>query len=574
MARKVFISVLGTGLYSECVYKMGDFQSDATRFIQQATLQMLTQQKVGGEWTKDDQIYIVLTEKAKADNWEVPNDTRHNPKTGKEEPYIGLKSVLEQMQLPTPIEVISIPDGNNEDEIWTIFDRIYKKLNTEDRLYLDLTHAFRYIPMLLLVLVNYSKFLNLTKVEQITYGNWENRDRSQKPEVALIIDITPLAVLQDWTNAAADYIEHGDAEQLYSLAQDKLYFSLRNPDDNRNAAQVLNNLCRNINAYCDSLSFNRGMSIINGKEGIQIMSYLEQADSKIIVPLQPLFEKIRTSVEQCAKDNPANMIYAAGICAKHKNYQQAITLLREGIISIICSRHNIKQDDSKKRELVVTAILKHLSSENSNTSDENSTKLTQEEIDKIISDVYPDSLLTADSAGILFDILDYRNDFNHAGMRSNRKRVSTMKENIQDLISRSRVFLEEEYAQENPNLPHLLINLSNHPYEKWSEEQKDAAKEYGEVRDMPFPAIDPDDDADQIREIADKYIAEIIKLNAKFAVIVHLMGEMSFVVYAVSRLSELGIRCICSTSERDTEDLGGGEKKVTFRFKRFRDYDC
>ena len=122
--------------------------------------------------------------------------------------------------------------------------------------------------------------------------------------------------------------------------------------------------------------------------------------------------------------------------------------------------------------------------------------------------------------------------------------------------------------------PTLLLNLSNHPYEKWSEEQKDAAKEYGEVRDMPFPAIDPDDDADQIREIADKYIAEIIKLNAKFAVIVHLMGEMSFVVYAVSRLSELGIRCICSTSERDTEDLGGGEKKVTFRFKRFRDYDC
>lgn len=59
MARKVFISVLGTGSYKECIYALGDTQYDKTRFIQKATLQMLD---VKEQWTEDDHIYIVMTD--------------------------------------------------------------------------------------------------------------------------------------------------------------------------------------------------------------------------------------------------------------------------------------------------------------------------------------------------------------------------------------------------------------------------------------------------------------------------------------------------------------------------------
>lgn len=575
MARKVFISVLGTGFYVECVYKMGEFTSDTTRFIQRATLQTLTQQNVGGEWTKNDQIYIVLTEKAKADNWEVSSGTRHNPKTGKEETYIGLKSVLERMSLPTPIRTIDIPDGNNEKELWEIFDKIYTVLEDGDELYFDLTHGFRYLPMLVLVLGNYAKFLKHTEVKSITYGSYEARDT--KTNIAPIIDITPLAALQDWTNAAADYLEHGDAEELYSLAQDKLYYFLRNPSENSLKAQILNNLCRNINNYCNNLSFCRGIPIVAGKECVQIKSLIEKATSDFIVPLHPLFNEIQQSVNECAKNSSANMIHAAELCAKQGNYQQAVTFLREGIISIICSRHGIDLKDHDRREIVKEAVLKHLHKDTAEKKKKENTQkkeLTYQEREDIIASVNQDSLLTNDTAQLFYDILDYRNDFNHAGMRSNNKKAFSMQEAIWNLISRSKVFLEGSQQHEFQSHPFLLINLSNHPYENWSVEQKEAAKEYGEVRDMPFPAINPDDDTEQIRERADEYISKIIKLNAEYAVTVHLMGEMSFVVYAVSRLSERGIRCICSTSERDTEDLGGGEKKVTFRFKRFRDYDC
>lgn len=52
MARKVFISVLGTGLYGKCQYTRDDanFESDETFFIQSATLQYINAK----DWTSND----------------------------------------------------------------------------------------------------------------------------------------------------------------------------------------------------------------------------------------------------------------------------------------------------------------------------------------------------------------------------------------------------------------------------------------------------------------------------------------------------------------------------------------
>ena len=179
MARKVFISVLGTGSYKECIYALGDTQYDKTRFIQKATLQMLD---VKEQWTEDDHIYIVMTDGSQEKNWETRTDNG--------EPKIGLADTLKEMHLSTPIETIRIPDGNNEDEIWQIFSDIYKVLNDEDELYFDLTHGFRYLPMLVLVLGNYAKFLKNTIVKSITYGNYESRDK--ETNIAPIINIIPI----------------------------------------------------------------------------------------------------------------------------------------------------------------------------------------------------------------------------------------------------------------------------------------------------------------------------------------------------------------------------------------------
>lgn len=567
MARKVFISVLGTGFYSECVYKIGEFRSDTTRFIQQATLQMLTQQKVGGEWTKNDQIYIVLTEKAKEYNWDIPSGKRYNPKDKKDEPYIGLKSALEQMSLPTPIKTIDIPDGNNERELWDIFDKIYTVFENGDELYFDLTHGFRYLPMMVLVLGNYAKFLKNTIVKSITYGNYESRDK--ETNIAPIINITPLAALQDWTNAAADYLEHGDATKLKNCADKPLITIARETKGQDQDATTLIKLSKQLYEFSNLISFNRGDEIIIGKQSEQIKALLEKADAEYIRPMGPLFKQIAKSVRNFNPDSPENMIEASRLCLDHSDFQASITLLQEGIVSMLCRKFHLDVKDKGDREIATQALNKlGLELQNKEYRPLSPYKET------IIKRIIDSGIISSELANQWNKITEDRNDFNHAGLRASYKADETLRNNISSYLSAvcDEISAIKAYV---PGTPPLLVNLSNHPYKDWSEDQKKAAGKYGEVQDMAFPEIDPAMKIDKIKkEIAAAQIDEIKNMCKERRVTVHIMGEMSYTFYVVSQLKAFGIRCICSTSERDTEDLGGGEKKVTFRFKRFRDYDC
>ncbi len=116
----------------------------------------------------------------------------------------------------------------------------------------------------------------------------------------------------------------------------------------------------------------------------------------------------------------------------------------------------------------------------------------------------------------------------------------------------------------------MLINLSNHPFSQWGEEQKRAAGQFGECRDMPFPQIPAEWDADQVWELSKKYAAEIMDLDGD--VTVHIMGEQTFCYSLISMLLKNGIQCIASCTERDVTMLPDGSRQVRFNFARFRYY--
>lgn len=57
----------------------------------------------------------------------------------------------------------------------------------------------------------------------------------------------------------------------------------------------------------------------------------------------------------------------------------------------------------------------------------------------------------------------------------------------------------------------MLLNFSNHPYERWSEKQRRMALEmFGSVEDLEFPLVDPEKDEEYIDKLADDYV-KIIK---------------------------------------------------------------
>lgn len=118
----------------------------------------------------------------------------------------------------------------------------------------------------------------------------------------------------------------------------------------------------------------------------------------------------------------------------------------------------------------------------------------------------------------------------------------------------------------------LFINLSNHPFDKWDDKQQTAARQFGEIRDMPFPAIPADATSSEVEAMARNKEKEILALAKDFDITIHIMGELSFSFDLVNMLKADGIHCIVSTSDRIVKDLGNGKKVVQFNFVKFRDY--
>lgn len=568
MARKVFISVLGTGFYKECNYYSGDF-AFKTRFIQQASLAMLTNQD---QWSENDAAYILLTDKAREYNWQIPTNTRNNRQTNADEEYVGLKDQLDAMAFPMPVMPVELKDGNNEEEMWDIFDTIYNLLQDGDELYFDITHGFRYLPMYVVVLGNYAKFLKNVTIKGITYGNYEASHDGNAP----IMDLLPLSTLQNWTYAAADFLRHGDANRLKECATAELKPILKETRGQDAAASNLRGLCTALNNFSEELSFCRGMDVLVGKSASDVETQVGSASKNYLRPFVPLFNHIRDVVAPFLADNPANMIYAARQCFRFGNYQAAATLLEEGIVTFFCRRHGIAINDKKMRNVVGDAFAKKLYELK---EEENEFKKTGNNdydvlVDQIAADCLMENGLVRRFATLRSDV---RNDINHAGMRPLPAKAPKLRTNLEkilavmvDFVENNSADLVEEIALSA--LPPLFLNLSNHPYSEWQEEQRKAAEVYGECQDMPFPSVNPDATEKQINDLVEQYVKQITPYTKTNKVTVHLMGEMCFTYRMVKRLSALGIRCVCSTSYRIVRAEGNG-KYVEFQFKQFRDYD-
>lgn len=118
----------------------------------------------------------------------------------------------------------------------------------------------------------------------------------------------------------------------------------------------------------------------------------------------------------------------------------------------------------------------------------------------------------------------------------------------------------------------MLINLSNHPKERWSEHQLFEAQQYGKIVDLPFPNIPPDASVEQLQPLIEEYYNRVTSFGDPSRVVVHLMGEMTFTFMLLSRLLKADYRCISSTTNRIVEELSSGEKRVLFQFSKFREY--
>lgn len=557
--RKVFISILGTSNYGSCQYTQGDFISSDTCFIQEATLEFLN---VKETWTAQDIAYVFLTPTARTSNWQE----KPVYKGGKEKDYRGLDPILKEMKLPCPIETVDITEDGDEQGLWSVFQTIYDKLQEGDELYIDITHSFRYLPMLLLVLCNYAKFLKQTKVVHISYGNYEPNET-----VNPLVDLMPLVEVQNWTLAASDFLRNGRTSSFAELVSERIQPILKATRGQDEDARALRQFINRLEPLSQSLTTVRGKAIIDGGIFRDLNDSAQNLGNTLIPAMAPLIDKIKDSFSGFAPTaNIKNGFEAARWCYDKQLYQQSITILQETLKGYTAAQAGYPCDEKLYQDLAGTAYNIAF-----NKRPESEWKLGEKNNDqddfnrrKVIVKRMLSLPLVQELSGLYDEIAQLRNDFNHAGIRPNPIN------DIPTQIKRKMDCFFQVLENDKPiPAPPLFLNLSNHSSDKWSKAQLDAARAYGEVVDMPFPVIDPGATTEEIHRLAEEYADRITSSYlGRDLMTVHLMGEMTFTFRLVTLLHARGVRCVASTTQRKTSELEGSKKESIFEFQAFREY--
>ena len=121
----------------------------------------------------------------------------------------------------------------------------------------------------------------------------------------------------------------------------------------------------------------------------------------------------------------------------------------------------------------------------------------------------------------------------------------------------------------------VFINLSNHPYQKWCQDQRKAVDMLvpdAQIMDYPFPSVDSSLNEEQIIKLSEQMVTEIVALKPTA---VMCQGEFGLTFCLVTMLKRMGIKTVYGCSERKTRERqteNGTEKVVTFGFVKFREY--
>lgn len=411
--KKLFISFLGNASYKECVYyneKLhGSFIPEKESvFVQEALIRCICK-----NWTQEDRIIIFTTENAFLKNWQPDNGT------------VGLFSILNGLKNQPEYSNLNISnkkikDGKDEKELWEIFETVYSTINENDYITLDVTHAFRFIPMLTVVLLNYAKFLKNITVNNILYGNYEAR----KTNIAPIINLTGLSNLQDWTNGVNEFVRNGHSVQLKEIIEKEK----NNISDKR---QTYSTFGKHLMNFTMSISTVRGENIYSGKPIKELINSINQIkkrnELKVIIPiLEKMSGKLAGFKTEYTKENGE---FAIEWALEHNLIQQAYTMGQEHIISLLCDRYKQDYKDKKTRKTISTVL-------GSNKKKEKILDL--KDIDQNLANIVFDDEIKDNIKVKYQNLTSIRNSMNHAGIISDDVHYSLFtkkfKENFDPII--------------------------------------------------------------------------------------------------------------------------------------------
>ncbi|SFM74032.1 CRISPR-associated protein Csx20 [Thermodesulforhabdus norvegica] len=562
MAR-VFVSTLGTGRYVPCHYVMGDRKSELVVFVQEALVDFLC-----SRWSESDRIVVFCTNKAEEINWK-----------GDE----GLGNKLFKRGYPPRIEMVSIPDGRSEDEIMKIFLKVMEALNTGDQIFLDVTHSFRSIPLLMTVAMNYGKIAKGISLGGIYYGALEALGTAQEVEKMPeeernipVFDLTPYDSILEWARAVEMFKKAGYAGDLAGLLNRDLglLFRDRNRLDGEDVLRRFSSLKNSLEGFAESLATARGPEIWNFRPFSELIDQLE--DSDLIPPMKPLFELLKKSLACFETGDPMERTFqAAAWCIDHLMIPQAYIFLREGILTGLCESAGQDPCDKETREEFWGGIL-HVVAQNIPPDDwDGALRQRKREALQIISRGGRHLKKLADE---FQSLKKYRNDYLHGGWRKDRRSSKALMIHVRRCAESLRNrWLEGFEAWRRPSKKAFVI-LS---HELTEDQKEELLKIWGVSRIVLMPDeirrnwedISPEGESVE-DEVAT--VMEWLEAESYPGDVVVVQGEYGATLHVAIRARELGLVPVYSTTRRELKESklpdGSVHQERIFRHVRFRKF--
>lgn len=325
------LTFLGTGKYEEVEYVWQDKPPVRTCYFASAL----------ARWLQPDEVLVCLTNEAKGHpNWQ------------------GLQASLSGFS----IIPVGIPSGRVESELWDIFDAIVTHLHENSEVIIDITHAFRSIPLLAFVASNYLSQAKNVQILNIVYGAFEAKnEQGQAP----VFDLTPFLVLHDWMNATHRFVKTGDSRDLAALlreAQALRWKSAKSSPDPQTLPQRLNTLADTLIELSRALMLARVQEV--GHFARLLPQHLQNATSEASLwakPFTVLQEQVQQEYAAFIQSDPAESLYTTASLTRqlaqiewyfeNRHIMQALALAREWLVSWVCAA-----EKNEKRKEVEQAL--------------------------------------------------------------------------------------------------------------------------------------------------------------------------------------------------------------------------
>ncbi len=339
-------------------------------------------------------------------------------------------------RLKDQVEFIDIPEGRSEQELWEIFERVSLSVEKGDSVILDITHAFRSIPMIVFAVAAYLRRTKDVTIERIVYGAYEARDESNR---APIFDLTPLLDLLDWLSGAEFFLQRSDAtllaERLRSVQRQA--WKSRTGED---LPRLLQSIANKLQLFSQALHLSRPREVMNHAH--DLLPMLEKVISEAerwAKPFAVILEQIRSEAEKFAhhapdrldKENLQKQLALIEHFVEKGLWVQAVLLAREWIVSwLALQRGDGDWLDSNYRVQEIEEALNKAS-----------RRLRGESVE--VPEWFGGLPKSKEVTDLWNSLINLRNDVAHCGMRKDPALIQSIEQRAKETSQRLKALMDD-----------------------------------------------------------------------------------------------------------------------------------